>query len=454
MSNYNAYVESPSTSTGPQQASINELQIITSSGQPVDVKKLLLEFSYFEDLYSFVVSGYITLRDAYGVVEKLQLTGKEYIHINFGSSKDSPNNIDKIFWLYTIPEKISTGSGNQEIIKLHFTSTEMLLSTTSKVTDSYKGKKIDYTVADICFDKLKIQPKDLHIDATMGVYPFSVNTMKPFEAISWVSNYAKPSGGVGADMLFFENRDGFHFKSLRKMYDKEPYKTYTYQQKNISGETLEQKLDSVLEYKFTKTFNSLKDAADGTFANRVITINPLNKTVKVNDFDYQKYRSEAGLTGATAQTDFTDRLGKKQNETYTGKLKMYVSNSEMKKRDYVADGVGTIGEDIFIEDCVKHRTAQLALISRIKAKLKLPGDSGLRVGQTIIFNLPSVSMSSGNNKNLDRYYSGKYLVTAVRHIMQSQGVFQTLVEICREGPQENFNPENSNSTEIKDAINE
>lgn len=448
------YVDSPSQSTGPQQASVNELQIITASGQPVDIKKLLVEFSYFEDIYSFVLSGYVTLRDAYGVVEKLQLTGKEYIRVNFGISKDSTSNVDKTFWLYTIPEKIPTGSGSQEIIKLHFTSVEMLLSESTKITNSYKGKKIDYIVADICADKLKISPKDIHITPTMGLYPFSVPVLKPFEAISWVSNYARPSGGIGADMLFFENRDGYNFKSIRKMIDSEPYKTYKYQQKNLSDETFEEKLNSVLEYKFTKTFNSLKDASSGAFANRVITINPLNKTIKVNDFDYNKYRSAAGISGASALTPSTNRLGLKPNETYTGKLKMFVGNSELKKRDYVSAGVDTIAEDIFMEDCVKHRTAQLSLVSRIVAKLKVPGDPGVRVGQTIIFDLPSVSVSNNNDKQSDKYYSGKYLVTAVRHIIQSQGAFQTILEISRESPESNFAPENSNSSEIKAAENE
>jgi hypothetical protein len=33
---------------------------------------------------------------------------------------------------------------------------------------------------------------------------------------------------------------------------------------------------------------------------------------------------------------------------------------------------------------------------------------------------------------LDKFYSGKYLVTAVRHILQSNGVYQTVLEIAKE----------------------
>ena len=64
----------------PQDASVDELEIITSSGS-FNVRRLLVELSYYEDLYSFVVSGYVILRDGQGIIEKLELSGKESISI-------------------------------------------------------------------------------------------------------------------------------------------------------------------------------------------------------------------------------------------------------------------------------------------------------------------------------------------------------------------------------------
>jgi len=37
-----------------------------------------------------------------------------------------------------------------------------------------------------------------------------------------------------------------------------------------------------------------------------------------------------------------------------------------------------------------------------------------------------------NEREPDKFYSGKYLVTAVRHILQSNGVYQTVLEIAKE----------------------
>lgn len=450
-----AVTESPVNGAfGPQDASIDQLDIITSNGQEVDVKKLLIEFSYYEDIFSFVASGFVILRDAVGLVEKLQLTGKEFIRINFGKAKGSNTNNQKTFRLYTIPKRTPTGSLNQEFIKLYFCSEELLLSEQTKVTQSYKGKKVDYIITDILYTKLKIKPENISgkIEQTTGLYDFNVNAMKPFEAISWVSCYARPSSGIGADMLFYENINGFNFRSLRSLYKQPVYNTYNYEQKNLD-QTFKQKLTTVLDYEFMRTFNALDDIESGTFANRLISLNPLNRTVKVTDFDYKKYVEQAGsLNGTSALSSSPNRLGKAQNETPEGKLKMSFSNSEMKKKSYI-DDKGSVAQDIFVENFVPNRTAQLALAGYTKVKIRIPGDSSITVGKTINFNLMSLSTQE-QDKQLDRYYSGKYLVTAVRHIIQSQGVFQTILEISRESPATNFDNVNTSSTNIKEATSE
>ncbi len=78
----------------PQSASVDELRIFASTGE-FDVTKLLTELSFFEDMYSFVISGYVILRDGVGLVEKLQLSGKEEIQISFGSTKGGSENVNK-----------------------------------------------------------------------------------------------------------------------------------------------------------------------------------------------------------------------------------------------------------------------------------------------------------------------------------------------------------------------
>jgi hypothetical protein len=96
-----------------------------------------------------------------------------------------------------------------------------------------------------------------------------------------------------------------------------------------------------------------------------------------------------------------------------------------------------LAPDVFIQETVQNRTAQLALANYTILKIRVPGDTGLTAGSIINLNLPSLDYQS-NRKQLDKFYSGKYLVTAVRHILQSQGVFQTVLEITKDSSQATY----------------
>ncbi len=449
----NDIAETPqNTAYYSQDASIDKMQILTASGQKIDVKKLLIEFSYFEDIFNFVVSGYIILRDGIGLVEKLQLTGKEFLEINFGKARGLTTNNNFVFRLYSIPKRTPSGNLNTEYIKLYFCSEELLLSEQTKVTKSYSGTPIYNIVYDILVDKMKVNPSNVNIEPTYGNYDFNVNTLKPFEAISWVSCYARPVSSFmgGADMLLYETQNGFNFRSISSLMKQPIYSEYIYQPKNLETSDFGNQLKTVLDYEFIKTFNSLEDINSGTFSNRLISLDPLNRTVKVTNFDYAKYLGLSG-GGTSALSPSPNRLGKTQNQAYTGTLKLAVGNSDQKKKEYVQDGVGSLVNDIYVETFVPSRTAQLSLATYTRIKIRIPGDSAITVGQTINFNLMSLMANEGTEKGFDKYYSGKYLVTAVRHIIQSQGAFQTILEIAREKPATSYQGMNT-STDFRQAL--
>ena len=75
----------------PQDYSLNTLNFVTAANQKFEIKKLVQELSYYEDIYTFAISGYITLTDAQGFVELFQLTGNEYLEMDFGKTKNGPN---------------------------------------------------------------------------------------------------------------------------------------------------------------------------------------------------------------------------------------------------------------------------------------------------------------------------------------------------------------------------
>lgn len=414
----------------PQDVNVEKIRIFSAKGN-FDVSKLLVEMSFFEDMYSFVVSGYILLRDGRGIVEKLQLSGKEDIEIAFGKTKAGKENVSKKYKIYSIPDRKPVGNQTSEYIKIYFCSKELFDSEQKKVTKSYKGKAIHQIITDILLNELKVDPKRIDLqnfEKTTGVYDFVIPTLKPFEAISWLSTYAKPikTGGVGADMLFFESKDGYQFRSISSIYKDQPYNTYTYDIKNTEGQTFDRKTTSVLDYQFVKGFDALNEINSGTFVNRVLSFDPLNRMFNFKDFNYSKDKVDSlNRNSPTDVTEYTDARGS---------LKLVVSNSNQKFNPTLSDFKSVLSPDVFVPENLRYRTSQLSAANYTVLKIRVPGDTGLTAGSTIVFNILSLDYTEGK-RGLDKFYSGKYLVTAVRHIVQSQGVFQTILEITKDSSQ-------------------
>jgi len=432
----------------PQNFSLQKLDFINSSGQRFEMQKLMVELSYFEDIYSFCVSGSLTVRDAQGFIELFQLSGNEYLEINFGKVKDAPNTDDQIFHIYKIGKRIPSGNLNDEFYTLYFCSEELYLSEQLKISKSYTGQKISNIVKSILTNTLKTKSSKINvIEETTGIYDFIVPRFKPLETISWISTYARPTTGTGCDMLFYENRYGYNFRSLQSIYKDPVYASYRYQQKNLSKELepMKDKIISVLDYEFIKTYDVLNDTNSGTFANQLISLDPLTRKSSVTNFDYKKYQSgSASLNGDGVLSPSKNRLGTKPNENYNAVTKVAISNAGQALTPYISQAPGSVAKDIYLETYIPNRTAQLGLANYTTLKLMIPGDPGVTAGSIINFELLSLKPSS-TSREADKFYSGKYLVSAVRHIINDSSSYITVLEIAKDSTGTVYGSTNDNS---------
>lgn len=437
----------------PQDFSLDAVDIVTDSQKVYKLKNLVVELSFFEDIYAFACSGYVILKDAVGLIETLKLDGTEFMNIAYGKTR-SVNNSAKIirtFRIYKIGNRKPSGNISSEFFTIYFCSEEMLLSEQLKLSKGFKGQQISDIIKTILTDQnsLNVKSKKIeYIEPTFGTYDFVIPRLKPFEAISWLSTYARPIGGQGADMLFFETNDGYNFKSLQSMFADNVYGTYTYKPANINNADLASGLNTVLEYEFVKTFDSLEATESGIYSSKLITIDPLTRTQKTTTFN----KNELNGYGASGQG--TNRLGKKQSEMYDSSLKLAFGNSGEKNKAYIKQNASSVSNDIYIETSVPNRTAQIALANYTVIKAIIPGDTAITAGRTVNFQLYSNNFDPElNNRKFDEFFSGKYLVTAVRHVIQSQGVFQTILELAKESLKSPYPSPSYSNLEYKETLN-
>lgn len=429
----------------------------------VNIKSLVVEVSYYEDILRGSVTGHILLSDSISLIERLGLSGGDFLNLSFSKSRGNKDlsNIKKYFRIYRVSERILNNS-ETENYTLHFCSEELFLSEQSKVSKPYSGQKISDIVYDILNNHLKIDKKYISLQETDGLYDFVIPYKKPFEAINWLSTYAIQKNKTGADFLFFENAGGFNFMSLQNMFNQTEYATYAYSQKNAGlkngVDELGRGIYGIKSYTFLDTFDSLYGVTSGAFASRLITVDPLTRRYKDTRFDYinDYVKKVDKLNKSSVINDLKNRFGKTQNQNYDGVFKVMVSNVDQKVADGISDIPFAVAGDIRAETYVPYRTAQIALSHYSRIKITLAGDPNLTVGRTIKIKLPSsVSNKDGsglNEGNPDPINSGKYLIAAVRHIITTEMKYETVVEVVKDSFASSITNYTS-STKLSDAIN-
>lgn len=461
--------DNPNGAYYQQDFDLEAVDITTNTGKVVKLRNLVTELSFFEDIYSFSVSGYVILRDAIGLIEKLSLDGNEFIQITYGKTKsqreESKNK--RKYRVYKIGDRRPVGNFGSEFFTLFFCSESLLLSEQTKIRKSYPKKQIatlkddsSGIINDILYNKLKV-PKErvMKIEPSYGLYDFVIPTLKPFEAISWLSTYARPNDSqIGADMLFFETNDGYYFRSLQSMYRDPVYRTYKHQPKNTRLNTepgeFGDGIVTVLDIQFVKTFDVLNETSSGTYANKLITVDPLTKSFRVTNYSYEKdYLDNNGKNKPSTLNEnapigpATNKLGINQTEAYESSIKVAFSNANQTFAPFIKERTGSVAQDIYAETYIPYRTAQISLANYTVLKILIPGDSAITAGRTINLNITSLATDENGLRKPDNYFSGKYLVTAVRHIMQSTGVYQTVLEIAKESTKKFLpSPDSTSST--------
>jgi hypothetical protein len=381
------------------------------------------------------------------MIDRLGLSGNDFLELKFRKSKlvEEGQSISKYFRIYRVGERILNNS-ETESYALHFCSEELFLSEQTKVSKAYDGKTIEEIVTDILNKHMQIDEKYLTIESTEGIYDFVIPYKKPFDAINWLANYAIPTEAKtvkGADFVFFENSEGFNFRSLQSLFTSRIYNNYIYSQKNVDNlgnkGSLGRDLSTIKSYTFLDTFDTLYGTVSGAFANRLITIDPLTRRYTDTKFDYvSDYQNKLNDKEKNSLINNTqNRLGKTANQNYDAVLKVMTTNANQKTAVGILDKPHTVANDIRVEKYVPYRTAQLALSHYVRIKLTISGDPNLTVGTTINVELPSSASNkdgSGLNEGLtDQQYSGKYLITSVRHIVSSQMKYETVLEDVKDG---------------------
>jgi hypothetical protein len=260
--------------------------------------------------------------------------------------------------------------------------------------------------------------------------------------------------------------------------------SYKYMPANM-GEGKQSSYESVTSFRLVDSFDTMKNVALGMYANRVITHDLIQMKIDRRDFHYvtppstvsvieadgsvtsQKNTEEGDPEKTQIDASVSTEIGRlcSDNADFLGKPEAHISlvpttfgqagalNTGPKKeitgygKDNLAeakpqsvkdrDGFD-IKEDIkenHVEDVIARRISQRLQLDSVKINFSAPGDSSREVGDLISFDFPTenskVAATSGRGAG-HKYYSGKFLITSLRHKI-TQDEYTMHVEAIKDG---------------------
>lgn len=417
---------------------LSKLNIITNNNAKVDIKALFLEISYFEDIFRGATTGHILINDSNGFINAFRFTGQEKLELSFSKTTSTKNeSITKTFRIIRVSERIRSNF-NTETYSIHFCSEQLFISEQVKVSKSYSRMPISDIVNDVLKSYLGVPENKIFVENTDGVYDFVIPYKKPIETIEMLLNYARTSGdgkNVNYDFVFYEDKDLFNFVSLQSLYKRQAVKSFTFSAKNYLSPSnlleIERSLSTIKAFSFLDTFDSLYGLSTGAFASRAITVDPLTMTYRKTDYSYDNYFNNSKHLNKYPVFNATDEILKNGNEAVLRVLTTNANQSKAKGIKEVYDtNPGAVASDTFAEARSIYRPAQIALALYTRAKITIAGNPSISVGDTINVEFPLI----GENQKggIDKYHSGKYLITAVRQIIDANMEYETVLEIAKD----------------------
>jgi hypothetical protein len=415
----------------------NEVVIETLDGKKVELSNSILFADYFEDILSPCITMTMQINSATTLFNLLPIRGGEKVSFNIDTAFGNFV-LDGESSLYVYKVSGLDAQKTNEFFTLHLVSREALTNETSRCRRRYGGTLKD-TVEKILKEDLETTKfKSDNIEQSANSYSFIANQKKPFHILTWLGPKAIPVSSSGstkksdggtvnakgvAGFLFFENKDGFNFRSIDSLVsstrsqvgssDKESIQKYIYnqviEQNSVGTER------AILNYNIEKSIDLMKSLRIGMYSNKTYFYDIYTNTLT----DYV-YNLKDEVNNKLGNKDLTVP---KQFESSISRYMVRVSDKGVLSKEGIAEDSGRDNADM------AKSFSRYNLLFTQSLNMVVPCNITLKVGDIIYAEFPQIDRS--DKKGVDEEISGNYLIKELRHHFEG-GQMVTSLNLIRD----------------------
>ena len=271
--------------------SIDKVKIITAKGFYQDVGAQVINVQFYEDLFAPFITGSLILKDSLDLVNLFPFIGEEYLELEISTPTLNKNNIKGKYYIYKMTNREMSGD-KSVVYQLHFISVEAVADLNKKTSRVF-GDKISKLIEPFIKDKTfgLESDKKVFIEETLNNTKYISNYWTPIENIMHLADTAINTNR-SPSYVFFENRDGFYFISLERLYTNAVFQDFVYDKYTRddrpgggSVRNPEKDFKRILEISIPTAFDYMDRIRSGMLSSRQVSYDVTKKTYSAKNYN-------------------------------------------------------------------------------------------------------------------------------------------------------------------------
>ena len=402
------------------------VDILKANGEAVNIREQIDSITIYEDIYSPFITGKLTFRDTFDLPSILGRAGRDLLrfHITTPIVDDASLDIKGTYFIYKAGERELVRDRTQ-MYNLYFISIESLFDINSQISKRFSGSADDI-VKQICTEYLSTTKKVLADQSTEQLRYIS-NFWTPSKNFEFLSQHSRTSSG-DTSFLFFENRDGFVFKTISSLSVQPIIQSFYASDYSIDVDTNTTSMrlgevtrNPIKDYRVIHGSFRVKTMYDymgaqqaGAIASMMTTYDIVKKKI-----DIPEYRmSSTGILNENSL--FRPDVISSTKPMRMHMMKHFSSNSH--QNNSTNSGF------------VQQRVAEMHMLNSSRIEIDVYGRTDYTVGKKVFLGVNStmpIDRTTDMTDTEDANYSGNYLVTAIRHVFDRTSHIST-IELSKE----------------------
>lgn len=373
---------------------------IFSSKYSVNVTELVKLMTVHESIITPGIVVEMNMDDTKNILSNMPILGDERVVIEFAA----PGRKDRKLEL--VVSSVNSGEPSENLRSKSYliecVSPEVIKDKSIQVCKSY-NTNISKIVEDIAKQYLNTKKK-VSVEETRGVQKIIIPSMNPYNAINMLRSRSMSTENKSSMYAFFENKDGFHYKTVEKLFTEGSVGDRKFFSDNTSRTDVKKsQFRNIISHEEPDQFN---------LVNRVST-GGISHEVRKFDIKTLEYKS---TVAKFKSDDFKSADGKMKNPDNEEVAEKYGQNAG--SNSWVTHDSGD--PDTFISDGLGGRKNSGTLYGQGFLNLHVYGDSELTVGQLMEIDIPQ-NTATTQSPSTHEQNAGKYVIAFLKHIIGPEG---------------------------------